>query len=66
MKENKILKHLETQRSAQPDKTQCRLDCDSIFPITSLRIGEDIWRAEQMEKHCRLRYDEDVGGIVSC
>jgi uncharacterized protein (DUF342 family) len=64
MKENQILKHLEEQRSAQPDRTQCRLECDSIFPVTTLRIGEDIWRADQQERHCRLRYDEETGGIV--
>jgi hypothetical protein len=56
MKENQLQKRLDEEETVRPDLTKCRLECDMIFPGTSLKIEDDTWRATQSRKSCKLGY----------
>jgi hypothetical protein len=58
------MKHQDEEQVSVPDLEKCHLECDVIYPITTLKIGDDLWRADQMTKRCKLYFDKDSGTIV--
>jgi ABC-type phosphate transport system auxiliary subunit len=64
MKESQLLKHKEHLNQPAPvDLSKCRLECDTIYPPTSLRIQEAVWTTDQVRKACKLGYDEEIADI---
>jgi hypothetical protein len=57
MKENQLQKRLEEEETARPDLAKCRLECDMVFPGTSLKIEDDTWRADRARKSCKMGYN---------
>jgi hypothetical protein len=63
MKEDKLLKFQSSHQAVVPDLTKCRVECDTMYPGTSLKIQEDVWRAEDVCQNCKLGYDEETASI---
>lgn len=63
-RENGLLEHGGTQpdgkeetRHALLDLERCRLECDIIYPITTLTVRNDTWTAKDIKRQCRVLYD---------
>jgi hypothetical protein len=63
MKENQLVKRKEAPPPEMPDLAKCRLECDTVYPVTSLKIGEDIWRVDDVRNHCKIGYDTETCSI---
>jgi hypothetical protein len=63
MKENQLMKRKEAPPPEPLDLLKCRLECDTIYPVTNLKIGRDIWRATAMRRYCRLGYNPETYSI---
>jgi uncharacterized protein (DUF342 family) len=64
MKESQLMKHQDAEQVIVPDLEKCRLECEVVYPITTVKIGDDLWRADQTTKRCTLCFDKDTGTIV--
>jgi hypothetical protein len=64
MKESQLLKHKEQlNQPTSVDLSKCRLECDMIYPASSLRIQNATWTTSQVRKACKLGYDEMTADI---
>jgi hypothetical protein len=63
MKENQLVKRQEAPPPENPDLGKCRLECETIYPVTSLKIGEDTWRVDEVRNHCKIGYDMETCSI---
>jgi uncharacterized protein (DUF342 family) len=63
MKENKLVRARDEQQNAAPDLSSCRVECGVIYPITSVKIHDDMWKADKVRKACTLTYDKELASI---
>jgi hypothetical protein len=63
MKEEKLRKAQEQYQSAVPDLSKCRVECDIMYPGTSLKVQEAVWWSDTVRKPCKLKYDEMTASI---
>jgi uncharacterized protein (DUF342 family) len=64
IKENKLLKDFDMDQSATPDLSKCHLQCEMIYPVTYVKIGDDNQRIDQILHRCSFGYDEETGTIT--
>lgn len=57
MKELQLKKRKEQLEPMEPDLSLCRMECDVIYPITSLTVNDTSWTARQIIKPCKVVYD---------
>lgn len=57
LKADKLTHRQEELEEMQPDLSQCRLECGTVFPITRLSIGPDMRVIEQLWTKCAAVYD---------
>ena len=58
MKEQQALKRIETLEEQAPDLSHCRLECDIVYPVTTLQVNNATWTAKTNVVHCRVAYSE--------
>ena len=58
MKEQQIAKRIEYLEEQRPDLSKCRLEADTVYPVTTLQVGNATWSAKQNLVHCRVQYSE--------
>jgi uncharacterized protein (DUF342 family) len=63
MKENKLVRTRDEQQNAAPDLSSCRVECGVIYPITSVKIHDDMWKVDKVRKACTLTYDKELASI---
>lgn len=56
-KEQQLEKREERLSLMEADLSQCRLDCDVIYPVTSLTVGDARWTADTVRRNCKVVYD---------
>lgn len=59
MKEQQLLKRLEKLEPMMQDVTQCRLECNEIYPITTLTVREAVWTAREVKVRCKVYYSKE-------
>jgi hypothetical protein len=64
MKESQLRKRQGEEREMEADLSRCRLEADTIYPVTTLKISEDTWKAEDVRKACTVTYDTETGSIA--
>jgi hypothetical protein len=64
IKQNKLLKDQSLQQTATIDLSKCRLECEVIYPVTNVKIGDDSQRIDRVLQKCRFSYDEETGSII--
>lgn len=64
LKEQQLLKRKEKLEPMAPNVSDCRLECDVIYPVTRLVVREAVWMVKEVRKHCKVRYDEYLEQIV--
>jgi len=40
-----------------PDMAKCRLECDAIYPITTVTVQDYVWTAKELKRRCKVVYD---------
>jgi hypothetical protein len=63
MKEEKLRKSQEQHQPVVQDLSKCLVECDIMYPGTSLKIQDAVWWSDQVRKACKLRYDEMTASI---
>ncbi len=58
MKEQQTTKRIETLEEQVPDLSRCRLECDIVYPVTTLQVNNATWSAKTNVVHCRVAYSE--------
>lgn len=58
MKEQQAIKRMETLEGQTVDLSHCRLECDLVYPITTLQVNNATWTAKTNVVHCRVAYNE--------
>jgi uncharacterized protein (DUF342 family) len=59
MKEQQLLKRLEKLEPMMQDVTQCSLECNEIYPITTLTVREAVWTAREVKIRCKVYYSKE-------
>ena len=59
MKTEQLSKRREKVKTAVPDLARCRLECDTIYPITTVTICNAVWTARDIHMDCKIRYDTE-------
>lgn len=57
MKEQQLKIRREHLETMEPELSLCRIECDVIYPITSLTVSNSNWTARRMIKPCKIVYD---------
>jgi hypothetical protein len=63
MKEEKLRKSQEQLQSVVSDLSKCRVECDIMYPGTSLKVQDASWWTDKVRKSCKLTYDEMTASI---
>jgi uncharacterized protein (DUF342 family) len=63
MKEEKLRKSQEQLQSVVSDLSKCRVECDIMYPGTSLKVQDASWWTDKIRKSCKLTYDEMTASI---
>jgi hypothetical protein len=63
MKENQLMKRKEAPPPEPVELAKCRLECDTVYPLTIVKIGRDVWRATEVRSYCKLGYNPESFGI---
>lgn len=63
MKEKSLTERREELSPDVSDLIQCRLECDTIYPVTGLTMQGHIWTAETVSHFCRIGYNADEGEL---
>ncbi|MBR2484157.1 MAG: DUF342 domain-containing protein [Oscillospiraceae bacterium] len=58
MKEQQATNRIETLEGQTADLSRCRLECDLVYPITTLQVGNATWTAKTNVVRCRVAYSE--------
>ena len=58
MKEQQAVKRMEALEEQVPDLSRCRLECDIVYPVTTLQVNNATWTAKTNVVHCRVAYSE--------
>ena len=58
MKEQQAVKRIETLEEQTADLSHCRLECDLVYPVTTLQVNNATWTAKTNVVHCRVAYSE--------
>lgn len=64
MKDQQLLKRREKLEPMAPNIARCRLECDAVYPITSLTVQESVWVAKEVKKHCRVIFSVREGTLI--
>ena len=59
MKEQQLLKRLEKLEPMMQDVSQCKLECNEIYPITTLTVREAVWTAREVKIRCKVYYSKE-------
>ncbi len=57
MKAEQLCKRHEKVETMVPELTKCRLECDTIYPITTITVHNATWTARDIRMNCRISYD---------
>lgn len=52
-------KQIEDLEAKRPDIFKCRLECGTIYPVTTLKLHSAFWSAEDEKKNCVVMYDRE-------
>jgi hypothetical protein len=63
MKEEKLRKSQEQYQSVTADLSKCRVECDIMYPGTSVKVQDAVWWSDTVRKPCKLKYDEMTASI---
>ncbi len=58
MKEQQAVSRIDALAGQSADLSHCRLECDLVYPITTLQVGSATWTAKTNIVHCRVAYNE--------
>lgn len=58
MKRQQITHRIEQLEEQEVDLSQCRLECDLVYPVTTLTVNGAIWTAKSNIVRCRVAYNE--------
>lgn len=58
MKEQQAVKRIEVLEGQTADLSHCRLECDIVYPITTLQVNNATWSAKTNVVRCRVAYSE--------
>ena len=59
MKEQQAVNRIEALEGQTADLSHCRLECDLVYPITTLQVGNATWTAKTNVVRCRVAYSEN-------
>jgi hypothetical protein len=57
------MKRKEAPPPEPVELAKCRLECDTVYPLTIVKMGRDIWRATEVRSYCKLGYNPESFGI---
>lgn len=63
IKERQLMRRQERLLPQKADLSRCRLECGAVYPVTYLTVGESVWCAKEVRRHCRLSYDTETGEL---
>jgi uncharacterized protein (DUF342 family) len=63
MKIDKLRKDQQQIQPVVPDLTKCRVECDIMYPGTSLKVEDAVWKTDDIRRACKLTYDEMTASI---
>ena len=64
IKKEKILKQLKDLEQRRVEVEKCRIVCETIYPITRVKIGETEQTIEKMVYHCNIRLKQSEDRLV--
>ena len=47
----------------EADIAKCRMECDMVYPGTTLTVGELGWSTRQTRRYCKVVYDIRTGEL---
>ncbi|WP_297719242.1 FapA family protein [Intestinimonas sp.] len=63
IKEQQLNKHKEQLTPMEADIAKCRMECDMVYPGTTLTVGELGWSTRQTRRYCKVVYDIRTGEL---
>ncbi len=61
--EQQLNKHREQLAPMEADIAKCRMECDMVYPGTSLTVGALVWSARELRRYCKIVYDVRTGEL---
>ncbi|MBQ2697185.1 MAG: DUF342 domain-containing protein [Clostridia bacterium] len=63
MKEQQIRKRRERLAPMSVDLSNCRLEADIVYPVTTLTVAEAIYVVSDTKRHCRVGFNDRTGEL---
>ena len=63
IKEQQLNKHKEQLTPMEAHIAKCRMECDMVYPGTTLTVGELGWSTRQTRRYCKVVYDIRTGEL---
>lgn len=63
IKEQQLIKRREQLTPLEADLSKCRMECDVVYPVTSLTVGSATWTVKQVRRYCKVVFDVKEGEL---
>ena len=63
IKKEQLGKQREQLTHVEADIAKCRMECDVVYPGTTLTVGALVWSAVQTRRYCKVVYDIRTGEL---